>query len=110
MPSFKAGDIVRVPFPYVETATQKFRPALVVATLAPHQLLWVVMITSASNSKWPDDFAIAASRKSGLPKASLIRPAKIAVIAQSAAEVIGTCPAATFKSVQAKISAFLNQA
>jgi mRNA interferase MazF len=110
MPTFKAGDIVRVPFPYVEAATHKFRPALVIASFAQHQLLWVVMITSATNSKWPDDVEIAAATKTGLPKASLVRPAKIAVIAQSAAEVIGTCPAAAFKAVQAKIIAFLSQA
>ena len=48
MPTFKQGDVIKVPFPYTDRATRKSRPALVVSsgTLEEvHGLLWVVMIT-----------------------------------------------------------------
>ncbi|MFN3400464.1 MAG: type II toxin-antitoxin system PemK/MazF family toxin [Ferrovibrio sp.] len=61
MANFKAGDIVKVPFPYTDRATRQHRPALVVS--APgleesHGLLWVSMITSAENRAWPSDSSL----------------------------------------------------
>jgi mRNA-degrading endonuclease toxin of MazEF toxin-antitoxin module len=58
MPTFKQGDVVKVPFPYTDRSTRQSRPALVVSTggiEAAHGLLWVVMITSAENRGWPGD-------------------------------------------------------
>ena len=79
----KQFDIVVVPFPYSDQLAEKRRPALVVSSNAfnkKHGLLWVVMITSASNAKKSGDILIAANSKTGLPSASLIRPSKIATI------------------------------
>ena len=79
----KQFDIVVVPFPYSDKLAEKRRPALVVSSNAfnkKHGLLWVIMITSASNPAWPDDIAVAANTKTGLPAASLIRASKIATI------------------------------
>ena len=79
----KQFDIVVVPFPYSDQFAEKRRPALVVSSNAfnkKHGLLWVVMITSASNPARPDDIAVAANAKTGLPAASLIRASKIATI------------------------------
>ena len=79
----KQFDIVVVPFPYSDQLAEKRRPALVVSSNAftkKHGLLWVLMITSATNAKRPDDIALAANAKTGLPVASLIRPSKIATI------------------------------
>ena len=79
----KQFDIVVVPFPYSDQLAEKRRPALVVSSNAfnkKHGLLWVVMITSASNPAKPDDIALAANIKTGLPVASLIRASKIATI------------------------------
>ena len=50
MPSFKQGDVVKVPFPYTDRSTRQFGPALVASTggiETAHGLLWVVMIASA---------------------------------------------------------------
>ena len=51
MPRFELWDVVAVPFPYVERPIRQRRPALVVAAGlgAPHDLLWVLMITAAAN-------------------------------------------------------------
>ncbi len=61
MPSFSAWDIVKVPFPYTDRPIRKYRPALVVVggdLDKSHGLLWLLMITSAENRRWPDDVPI----------------------------------------------------
>lgn len=92
MPTFEQGDVIKVPFPYTDRATRQSRPALVIS--APrleelHGLLWVVMITSAENRRWPDDVPVADLKMAGLPVPSLIRSAKIATIDASDATQLG---------------------
>ncbi len=79
---FAAFDVVVVPFPSADRLAEKRRPALVVSgpKLAPYDLVWVAMITSADNERWPSDIAIADRDGAGLPAASVVRPAKIACI------------------------------
>src|SRR5256885_5289238 len=50
-----------VPFPYVDRLAKKRRPALVVSSpsLDAFGLLWVVMITSASNERWECDVLVS---------------------------------------------------
>lgn len=92
MPTFEAGDIVAVPFPYVERPILERRPALVIADGlgAEERLAWVLMITSASNPPWPDDIAITVSSQgTGLRAASVIRTAKMATIESETARKVG---------------------
>ncbi len=80
-------DIVKVPFPYTNRPIQQYRPALVVAHLhhpGMPELLWVLMITSATHRRWPGDVDIA-----GLPAPSIVRCTKIATIAAKDATPIG---------------------
>ena len=58
---FAAFDIVVVPFPYADRLAEKRRPALVISgtRLAPYGLVWVAMITSAENERWPSDVIIS---------------------------------------------------
>ena len=52
MPTFRQGDVIKVPFPYTDRATRQSRPAVVVSTgriEELHGLIWVTMITSADN-------------------------------------------------------------
>jgi mRNA interferase MazF len=98
MPTFRQGDVVRVPFPYTDRNTRQHRPALVTSNgaVGPEQaLLWVVMITSAANRPWPHDCRIADHREAGLPIPSVIRPAKITTIEVRDAETIGAVDRAT---------------
>ncbi len=93
MATFNQGDVVKVPFPYTDKATRQSRPALVVS--APvlqrdHNLIWVVMITSAENRAWTHDVAISSLPRAGLPAPSVIRTAKIATIDASDATRLGT--------------------
>jgi len=80
-------DIAKVPFPYTNRSIQQYRPALVVARLhhpGIPELLWVLMITSATHRSWPGDVEIV-----GLPAPSVVRCAKIATIEAKDAVKIG---------------------
>ena len=93
MPIFNAGDVVRVPFPYMETPVRELRPALVVSntSLGPNQdLFWAVMITSSANRGWPGDVSIERDHRTfGLPAPSVIRTEKIAVLETASASHLG---------------------
>ena len=92
MPTYSQGDVVKVPFPYTDRSTRQSRPALVVSSAGlqdAHNLLWVVMITSAENRGWPNDVPITALVRAGLPVPSVVRPAKIATIEAADAAKLG---------------------
>ena len=106
MQTFEQGDVVKVPFPYTDSAARQWRPALVVSTARLqdlHGLLWVVMITSAENRGWPDDVPVADLKMAGLPVPSLIRSAKIATIDASAASKLGRVAASQGRLVTGKL-------
>ncbi|MGH7018009.1 MAG: type II toxin-antitoxin system PemK/MazF family toxin [Caulobacteraceae bacterium] len=92
MPTFRPGDVVRVPFPYTDRSTRQHRPALVVSDGEIGDgggLLWVVMITSAENRPWAGDVEIDDLNAAGLPASSIVRPCKIATIETRHAEPLG---------------------
>ena len=91
MPPFEHWDVIAVPFPYVERPIRQRRPALVVAAVlgGPVDLLWVLMITSAANPRWPEDVEIDDHQGAGLSIASVVRTAKIATIEARAASRLG---------------------
>jgi len=112
MAAFRQGDVVKVPFPYTDRSTRQSRPALVVSTASieeGHQLLWVVMITSAANRGWDDDVPIADLELAGLPAPSLVRPAKIATIDSADATRLGRLAAAPLRKVLAILRRNLGQ-
>lgn len=100
--TFSRGDVVKVPFPYTDSATRQSRPALVVSgpdLEVHHGLLWVLMITSAANRGWSGDVGIARLQGTGLPVASVVRTAKIATIDCAHATGIGRVAPATLTQV-----------
>lgn len=102
MADYSQGDVVKVPFPYTDKSTRQSRPALVVSIpdlQQAHNLIWVVMITSAENRGWPSDVTISALSRAGLPAPSVIRTAKIATIDASDATKLGTISEAQLKQV-----------
>ncbi|TWG92755.1 mRNA interferase MazF [Mesorhizobium sp. J18] len=79
----EAGSIAVLPFPYADRLAEKRRPALVVSAPAlarGHGIVWVAMVTSAKNERWPDDIAISDLDRAGLTSPSVIRPVKIATV------------------------------
>lgn len=100
MPTFKQGEVIKVPFPHTDRATRQWRPALVVSTGGiedRHGLLWVAMITSAENRGWPGDIAVSDLRLGGLPVPSVVRTAKIATIEAADAVRLGRLAAAPLR-------------
>jgi mRNA interferase MazF len=79
-PIFDIGDIVRVPFPYVETDRTTARPALIVSRPlgSDASIYWAVMITAAQRGTWPGDVALLEDHlQYGLPVPCYIRTAKM---------------------------------
>ena len=112
MPTFRQGDVVKVPFPYTDRNTRQHRPALVIsdgALGAEQSLLWVAMITSAANRPWPGDCAIAAYAEAGLPIPSVVRPAKITTIEARDAGPLGRIDSAVRENVLATLTQFLGR-
>jgi len=102
MPIFEAGDVIKVPFPFLEKPVRRYRPALVVSSSELqklHGLLWVLMITSARNRPWAGDVTVTHLAEAGLPAPSVVRCAKIATIEATEASRIGTLGRGEFKLV-----------
>ena len=107
MPSFKQGDVIKVPFPYTDRSTRQSRPALVVSAGGiedAHGLLWVMMITSAENRGWPGDVPVSNLALAGLPVPSVIRTAKIATIEAADATKLGRVSPAVFRQVARRLA------
>ena len=112
MPTFRAGDVVRVPFPYTDRDVRQHRPALIISD-GPlgddGRLLWVLMITSAEHRRWPADVDLGQRHRDlGLPVPSVVRCAKIATIETSKASLIGRLPDERLAAVRAQIAGALN--
>lgn len=111
MPSFKQGDVIRVPFPYTDRSTRQHRPALVVSNGAigdGGSLLWVAMITSAENRAWPGDVPFGnLYAQSGLPAPSVVRPCKLATIEARHAERLGHVKQAIMRDVAGILRGYL---
>jgi mRNA interferase MazF len=70
------GDVVVVPFPFVNRPIAKRRPAMVLSNARfndDNGQTVVTMITSALSSSWPSDIAIEDALSAGLAHASTIR-------------------------------------
>jgi mRNA interferase MazF len=111
MTGFKAGDVIWVSFPYVESERSKVRPALVVSdnmSGPENTLLWAMMITNALRPDWPGDLIIQDHASVGLPHPSKIRTAKIATLEAAAAERIGQIGADLMAEVRRALAATLS--
>jgi mRNA interferase MazF len=110
MQSYEPLDVLSVPFPYVERPVAQRRPA-VVLSLPPsgngHPLLWVMMITSLENRRWPGDILITDLGAAGLPEPSVIRLAKMVVIEAIAVERKGRLADADVASLRAGLQGLL---
>jgi mRNA interferase MazF len=70
------GDVVVVPFPFVDAAAEKRRPSVILSRqdfnrANGHSVC--AMITTAARSKWPSDIAIDDFTAAGLQRACVVR-------------------------------------
>ncbi|MEO5706647.1 MAG: type II toxin-antitoxin system PemK/MazF family toxin [Alteraurantiacibacter sp.] len=91
-----SGDVVWVPFPFVEEPRVRNRPALVVSRQWPANgvdLIWVLMITSAVNKGWQGDISLESRfAECGLAVPCVVRTAKIATLEMARAKRGGVMP------------------
>ena len=75
--TYKAYDVVVVPFPFTDRQSVKRRPALVLSAEAAFNSRVgqsvLAMITSAKNSDWPADTEISDLDAAGLTSESVVR-------------------------------------
>lgn len=111
MPTFRQGQIVRVPFPYTDRNTRQHRPALVISNGAigdGESLVWVTMITSAENRRWPGDHVIVDFANAGLPIPSVVRTAKVTTVEAHDAEPVGQLDDGLIAEVMATVMGVLS--
>jgi mRNA interferase MazF len=74
--TYSPGTVVKVPFPFVDSATSKYRPALILSSSefnSQHDHSIMAMITSAKHSRWHSDVNISNLDSTGLSSPSVIR-------------------------------------
>lgn len=72
----ESGDVVVVPFPFVDVAAEKRRPSVILSHQdfnRAHGHSICAMITTAARSAWPSDIAIDDLSAAGLPHACVVR-------------------------------------
>ena len=107
---FAPFDVVVVPFPYSDRLAEKRRPAVVISSsaLSRYELVWLAMVTSASNRSWNCDVPVSDLAVAGLPAPSLVRPAKVATVdADRIVRRIGRLPLADVRAVAGQLKNFL---
>lgn len=71
-----AGDVVVVPFPFVDVAAEKRRPSLVLSNRHFNQSSGhsvCAMITTAGRTRWNTDIKISDLAAAGLPRSCVVR-------------------------------------
>jgi mRNA interferase MazF len=106
----KAGDIIVIPFPFVDSMHTKPRPALVLSggsfnKLNNHTIC--AMITTGTSTQWPSDIAISKLKATGLQVASVIRPKLFTLDNTLIKKVIGALVKADQKIVDEQLQNWL---
>ena len=97
----KAYDIILIPFPLTDLASQKIRPALQLSDTSDEDIV-LCAISTKKHSVY--DIKITPTKANGLKKVSYIRSNKIATIEKRLALAkLGDLDGTTKKSVQVKI-------
>jgi mRNA interferase MazF len=106
----KFGDVVVVPFPFVDLPVAKNRPALVLSSshfneANGHTVL--VMITTAARSSWPSDHSISDISSAGLTHPSSIRWKLFTLPNRLILRAVGELGASDSRTIAAAARSFL---
>jgi mRNA interferase MazF len=109
--TFKAFDVVAVPFPFTDRDATKRRPALVISNEnfnQQHNQIVLAMITTTTDNVWPSDVALTNWQKAGLKVACQFR-LKLFTLDQSLVlKSIGHLSSKDVKSVKAALTEFID--
>src|SRR5262245_26802526 len=102
--TYKAFDIVVVPFPFVDSSERKRRPAVVLSNAecfnARAASSVLAMITTSTQHPWPLDYALSDWKGAGLPLASSVRMKLFTLDHRLILRKLGTLNALDQKEVQ----------
>jgi mRNA interferase MazF len=97
----KAYDIILIPFPLTDLASQKIRPALQLSQTMDED---IVLCAISTKKHSPYDLKLVPTKANGLKKVSYVRTNKIATVEKRLALAkLGDLDARTKKSVQGKL-------
>lgn len=109
--TYKAFDVVAVPFPFTDSRRTKRRPALILSSSSEfnndsgHSVM--AMITSAKNAPWPLDVPITDLKKAGLSSGSTVRMKLFTLDHRFVDKALGALNPENRKSVARSISKLL---
>lgn len=103
------GDVVVVPFPFVERRGTKRRPALVVSTrrFNEHGHTLLAMITTQAHAAWPGDVLLEDTRSAGLRSPCIVRLKLFTLDNRLILDRIGRLAPADHQRVTAQIARLL---
>lgn len=109
MATYRFGETVLVPFPFVESARTKQRPAVVISssdfnTANGHVIL--TMITSSKFTNWTGDISIRDLEAAGLRHASVIRWKVFTLPEALILRSLGRLGAADMADIRARLAGF----
>ena len=109
--TFRAFDVVAVPFPFTDRDATKRRPALVISNALfnkQHDQLVLAMITTTTNNVWPSDVSLTNWQEAGLKVACHFR-FKLFTLDQSLVlKTIGHLSPQDIKFVQAVLAKYVD--
>jgi mRNA interferase MazF len=109
--TFKAFDVVAVPFPFTDRDAAKRRPALVVSNALfnkQHDQLVLAMITTSANNVWPSDVSLANWQEAGLKVACHFRLKLFTLDQNLVLKTIGHLSSQDIQSVQVVFAKHIN--
>ena len=98
-----------MPFPFVERAGAKRRPALVISAgaFAPSSHVAMAMITTGARRRWPGDVELVDYRDAGLHHPCVIRLKLFTLDRRLIAKTLGRLSAADRKAARDSLRRFL---
>ena len=108
--TFKAFDVVAVPFPFTDRDAAKRRPALVISNERfnqQHKQLVLAMITTATDNVWPSDVSFTHWQAAGLKVACHFRLKLFTLDQNLVLKTIGHLSSQDVKSVRAGLMDYL---
>jgi mRNA interferase MazF len=109
--TFKAFDVVAVPFPFTDRDATKRRPALVISNEKfnqQHNQVVLAMITTTTDNIWPSDVALTNWQKVGLKLPCQLRLKLFTLDQNLVLKTIGHLSAKDVKSVQAVLTEYID--
>jgi mRNA interferase MazF len=108
--TFKAFDVVAVPFPFTDRNATKRRPALVISNEKfnqQHNQIVLAMITTTTDNVWPSDVTLTNWQKAGLKLSCQLRLKLFTLDQNLVLKAIGHLSSKDVKSVQAALTEYV---